>query len=44
MWVTSCEQVDVGRQRGQGAVEEQQVLDEQHELLREAGAVGRAAP
>ena len=40
MWVTSCEQVDVGRQGGQGAVEEQQVLDVEHQDLGEPGSVG----
>ena len=32
------EQVEVGRQRGDGAVEEHHVLDEQHQLLGHAGA------
>ena len=34
------EQVDVGRQRGQGPVEEEQVLDVEHQHLGEAGSVG----
>ena len=34
------EQVDVGGERGHGAVEEQQVLDEEHELLGHARPVG----
>ena len=34
------EQVDVRRQGGDGAVEEQHVLDEQHQLFGHAGAVG----
>ena len=33
------EQVEVGRERGHGAVEEQQILDVEHQLLRHAGAV-----
>ena len=35
------EQVDVRRQRRQGAVEEEQVLDVEHEHLREPGPVGQ---
>src|SRR5437868_10138813 len=33
------EDVDVGRERGRGAVQEEQVLHEQHELLGDTGAV-----